>query len=84
MILKVHITTKTNLLKQIEYRQKSLKKAQLNWTCCRSVWPSLLEDGTGKCKKYDKQDLQGKVAFNERNPHTTQQQEQVAGVKALA
>jgi hypothetical protein len=25
--------------------------------------------------KYDKQDQQGKAAFNERNPHTTQQQE---------
>jgi hypothetical protein len=28
--------------------------------------------------KYDKQDQQGKAAFNERNPHTTQQQEPVA------
>jgi hypothetical protein len=28
--------------------------------------------------KYDKQDQQGKAAFIERNPHTTQQQEQVA------
>jgi hypothetical protein len=28
--------------------------------------------------KYDKQDQQGKVAFNERNPHMTQQQEPVA------
>jgi hypothetical protein len=26
-------------------------------------------------KKYDKQDQQGKAAFNERNPHMTQQQE---------
>jgi hypothetical protein len=25
--------------------------------------------------KYDKQDQQGKAAFNERNPHMTQQQE---------
>jgi hypothetical protein len=25
-------------------------------------------------KRYDKQDQQGKAAFNERNPHTTQQQ----------
>jgi hypothetical protein len=25
--------------------------------------------------KYDKQDQQGKAAFNESNPHTTQQQE---------
>jgi hypothetical protein len=25
--------------------------------------------------KYDKQDQQGKVAFNERNPQTTKQQE---------
>jgi hypothetical protein len=25
--------------------------------------------------KYDKQDQQGKAAFNERNPHTIQQQE---------
>jgi hypothetical protein len=25
-------------------------------------------------QKYDKQDQQGKVAFNERNPYTTQQQ----------
>jgi hypothetical protein len=29
-------------------------------------------------KKYDKQDEQGKAAFNERNPHMTQQQEPVA------
>jgi hypothetical protein len=29
-------------------------------------------------KKYDKQDQQGKAAFNERNPHMTQQQEPVA------
>jgi hypothetical protein len=28
--------------------------------------------------KYDKQDQQGKAAFNERNPHTTKQQESVA------
>jgi hypothetical protein len=28
--------------------------------------------------KYDKQDQQGKAAFNERNPHTTRQQEPVA------
>jgi hypothetical protein len=41
-------------------------------------------DGTGKCKKYDKQDQQEKAAFNERNPHTTQQQELVAGAQALA
>jgi hypothetical protein len=26
-------------------------------------------------KEYDKQDQQGKAAFNERNPHMTQQQE---------
>jgi hypothetical protein len=29
-------------------------------------------------KKYDKQDQQGKAAFNERNPHMTQQQEPMA------
>jgi hypothetical protein len=29
-------------------------------------------------KKYDKQDQQGKVMFNELNPHTTQQQKPVA------
>jgi hypothetical protein len=29
------------------------------------------------CFKYDKQDQQGKAAFNERNPHMTQQQEPV-------
>jgi hypothetical protein len=28
--------------------------------------------------KYEKQDQQGKAAFNERNPHMTQQQEPVA------
>jgi hypothetical protein len=28
--------------------------------------------------RYVKQDQQGKAAFNERNPHMTQQQEQVA------
>jgi hypothetical protein len=28
--------------------------------------------------EYDKQDQQGKAAFNERNPHTTQQQEPAA------
>jgi hypothetical protein len=28
--------------------------------------------------KYDKQDQQGKAAFNKRNPHTTQLQEPVA------
>jgi hypothetical protein len=28
--------------------------------------------------KYDKQDQQGKAAFNERNPHMIQQQEPVA------
>jgi hypothetical protein len=28
--------------------------------------------------KYDKQDQQGKAAFKEPNPHTTQQQEPVA------
>jgi hypothetical protein len=28
--------------------------------------------------KYDKQDQQGKAAFNERNPHMTQQQEPTA------
>jgi hypothetical protein len=30
------------------------------------------------CIKYDKQHQQGKAAFNERNPHMTQQQEPVA------
>jgi hypothetical protein len=29
-------------------------------------------------KKYHRQDQQGKAVFNERNPHTTQQQEPVA------
>jgi hypothetical protein len=29
-------------------------------------------------QKYDKQDPQGKAAFNERNPHMTQQQEPMA------
>jgi hypothetical protein len=33
---------------------------------------------TDSCLKYDKQDQQGKAAFNKRNPHTTQQQEPVA------
>jgi hypothetical protein len=28
--------------------------------------------------QYDKQDKQGKAAFNERNPHMTQQQEPMA------
>jgi hypothetical protein len=28
--------------------------------------------------EYDKQDQQGKAAFNERNPHMTQQQEPMA------
>jgi hypothetical protein len=28
--------------------------------------------------KYDRQDKQGKAAFNERNPHMTQQQELAA------
>jgi hypothetical protein len=32
--------------------------------------------------KYDKQDQHGKTAFNERNPHTTQQQEPWQGAKA--
>jgi hypothetical protein len=32
-------------------------------------------DGIVKCKKYDKQDQQGKAAFIERNPHMTQEQE---------
>jgi hypothetical protein len=32
--------------------------------------------------KYDKQDQQGKAAFNERNPHTTQQQEPWQGAQA--
>jgi hypothetical protein len=30
------------------------------------------------CLKYDKQGQQGKAAFNERSPHTIQQQEPVA------
>jgi hypothetical protein len=29
-------------------------------------------------RKYDKQDQQGQLAFNERNSHTTEQQEPVA------
>jgi hypothetical protein len=33
-------------------------------------------------KKYDKQDQQGKAAFNERNPHMTQQQEPWQGAQA--
>jgi hypothetical protein len=32
--------------------------------------------------KYDKQDQQGKAAFNERNPHMTQQQEPWQGAQA--
>jgi hypothetical protein len=34
-------------------------------------------------RKYNKQDRQGKVAFKERNPHTTQQQEPVANFKNM-
>jgi hypothetical protein len=30
--------------------------------------------------KYEKQDQQGKAAFNERNPHMTQQQEPMARI----
>jgi hypothetical protein len=39
-----------------------------------------LDDSSGDLYpyKYDKQDQQGKAAFNERNPHTTQQQEPMA------
>jgi hypothetical protein len=33
---------------------------------CPSLWTT---------SNYDKQDQQGKAAFNERNPHMTQQQE---------
>jgi hypothetical protein len=33
---------------------------------------------TNSCGKYEKQDQQGKAAFNERNPHMTQQQEPMA------
>jgi hypothetical protein len=35
------------------------------------------------CIKYDKQDQQGKAAFNERSPHMTQQQEPMA-IKPLS
>jgi hypothetical protein len=31
-----------------------------------------------KAKTYDKQDQQGQAAINERNPHTTQQQDPAA------
>jgi hypothetical protein len=34
-------------------------------------------------QKYDKQDQQGKAAFNERNHHTTQQQDQVTAATSL-
>jgi hypothetical protein len=32
----------------------------------------------GQFLKYEKQDQQGRAAFNERNPHMTQQQEPMA------
>jgi hypothetical protein len=49
-------------------------KAQLD-----IIGPSILLRCTQMIKtKYDKQDQQGKAAFNERNPHMTQQQEPVA------
>jgi hypothetical protein len=38
---------------------------------------NLLEEGE-RMQKYDKQDQQGKGAFNERSPHTIQQQEPMA------
>jgi hypothetical protein len=41
---------------------------------------SALQDSDPKLSvvKYEKQDQQGKAAFNERNPHMTQQQEPMA------
>jgi hypothetical protein len=46
--------------------------SQVNITCIRTIFILIF------VVKYDKKDQQGKAAFNERNPHTTQQQEPVA------
>jgi hypothetical protein len=46
----------------------------LKCQCCYIFWSFGIIDA----KKYDKQDQQGKAAFNERNPHKTQEQEPVA------
>jgi hypothetical protein len=39
----------------------------------KQAYSNLSSQGTNNTK-YDKQDRQGKVAFNERSPHPTQQQ----------
>jgi hypothetical protein len=54
----------------------------MNYTCNIDLQLYLRSSGvTGLFplnSKYDKQDQQGKAAFNERNPHMTQQQEPMA------
>jgi hypothetical protein len=41
-------------------------------------WKSACFNVNSSITKYDKQDRQGKAAFNERSPHPTQQQAPVA------
>jgi hypothetical protein len=42
------------------------------------VYGTTIKQHDATLRQYDKQDQQGKAAFNERNPHMTQQQEPVA------
>jgi hypothetical protein len=51
-------------------------KATLNKTCKHNF--RRFKNQAFYSKKYEKQDQQGKAAFNERNPHMTQQQEPMA------
>jgi hypothetical protein len=59
----------------LEKVQLKYLKHLLGLTSCT---PNCIVYGETGVKKHDKQDQQGKVAFNERNPHMTQQQEPMA------
>jgi hypothetical protein len=57
------------VLKQVRWLEQTLELTITKIYCGYCIIKTSLE--------YDKQDQQGKAAFNERNPHTTQQQEPV-------
>jgi hypothetical protein len=49
-------------------------KADRNFNICAKIKITIVRISV-KTVKYDKQDQQGKAAFNKRNPHTTPQQQ---------
>jgi hypothetical protein len=61
---------------EIRHILSKSSKTQHRW--CKEKDVFISQQFLLTCQEYYKQDQQGKAAFNERNPHTTKQQEPAA------